>query len=196
MPTITNQINQINQAAGIQNEQAARNPNGELGQKDFLELLTVQLQNQDPLNPQSDMDFIASMSSFTSVEAMSDLSVNFEKFMSSQSVTNEETLDALVRLTESMSNNEEVQNQLAAQFYLGKQVTIDDPVKGEFTGVVDRVELFEKNNLDGSKEQVMGLLVNQEIFPVEYVTGVSDADGNLFGSVGNVLSSVANNLIQ
>lgn len=40
------------------NLNTTRKPSSELGKDDFLKLLTVQLQNQDPMNPMEDMDFI------------------------------------------------------------------------------------------------------------------------------------------
>lgn len=191
MPTITNQQNLLNQSAGIAPEIAqSSSPNSQLGQADFLQLLTVQLQNQDPMSPMSDMDFIASMSSFSSVEAMSSLSTNFEQFMSEQGDLNSTTLETLATLSESLKNGNDLQTQLAAQAYLGKQVTIEDPIKGEFTGVVDRVELFDKQNLDGATEQVVGLVINNEIFPVQQVKAVAE-EGGLFNTLGNAVSSVA-----
>lgn len=39
----------------------------DLGSKDFLTLLTVQLANQDPWNPVENTEFIAQMASFTSL---------------------------------------------------------------------------------------------------------------------------------
>ncbi|MFT6143593.1 MAG: flagellar basal-body rod modification protein FlgD [Myxococcota bacterium] len=42
----------------------------ELGQDAFLNLLTTQLQNQDPANPMSNEDFIAQLAQFTSVEQL------------------------------------------------------------------------------------------------------------------------------
>lgn len=47
--------------------------NDYLGKDEFLKLLTVQLQNQDPLNALNDTDFIAQMAQFSSLEQMQNL---------------------------------------------------------------------------------------------------------------------------
>lgn len=48
-----------------------------LGYSDFLNLLTVQLQNQDPFDPMSDTDFIAQMANFSTLEEVDTFSTNF-----------------------------------------------------------------------------------------------------------------------
>lgn len=45
-----------------------------LGKEEFLQLLVTQLQNQDPLNPQDDTQFIAQLAQFSSLEQMQNLS--------------------------------------------------------------------------------------------------------------------------
>ena len=45
----------------------------ELGQDDFLKLMTAQLQNQDPFAPMDNGDFIAQMAQFSSVAGISDM---------------------------------------------------------------------------------------------------------------------------
>lgn len=49
-------------------EVASRIPKSTLDQDDFLQLIIAQLSNQDPMNPQSDTQFIAQMAQFTSLE--------------------------------------------------------------------------------------------------------------------------------
>ena len=50
----------------------------ELGQEAFLQLLTTQLQYQDPLSPQSDTDFIAQLAQFSSLEQLRSVNQNLD----------------------------------------------------------------------------------------------------------------------
>ncbi|THE14472.1 flagellar hook assembly protein FlgD [Bacillus timonensis] len=52
-----------------------------LGKDDFLKILMTQLQNQDPMNPMEDKDFIAQMATFTSLEQMTNMNSTLEKFV-------------------------------------------------------------------------------------------------------------------
>jgi flagellar basal-body rod modification protein FlgD len=49
-------------------------PKDQLGQTDFLKLMTAQLQNQDPFAPMDNGDFIAQMAQFSSVAGISKMS--------------------------------------------------------------------------------------------------------------------------
>ncbi|WP_233129730.1 MULTISPECIES: flagellar hook assembly protein FlgD [Salimicrobium] len=53
---------------------------GTLGKDDFLKILMSQLQNQSPLDPMKDKDFIAQMAQFTQLEQMTNMSNTFEKY--------------------------------------------------------------------------------------------------------------------
>ncbi len=52
----------------------------ELGQSAFLELMITQLENQDPLSPQENTEFIAQLAQFSSVESLDKLNNNFDSF--------------------------------------------------------------------------------------------------------------------
>lgn len=52
----------------------------ELGQKAFLQLMITQLENQDPLSPQENGEFIAQLAQFSSVESLDRLNNNFDSF--------------------------------------------------------------------------------------------------------------------
>ncbi|MDN5325489.1 MAG: flagellar basal-body rod modification protein FlgD [Moorella sp. (in: firmicutes)] len=61
-------------------------PSRGLGKDDFLKLLAAQLQNQDPLNPVSDTDFIAQMAQFSALEQMNNLNESFNEAIMLQAV--------------------------------------------------------------------------------------------------------------
>ena len=47
---------------------------GQLGKEEFLKLLITQLQNQDPLNPMDDKEFVAQLAQFSSLEQLTNIS--------------------------------------------------------------------------------------------------------------------------
>jgi len=55
----------------------------ELGQEQFLKLLTTQLTHQDPNKPMENGDFLAQMAQFSTVEGIGDLNESFTEFASS-----------------------------------------------------------------------------------------------------------------
>jgi flagellar basal-body rod modification protein FlgD len=93
---------------------AARVPQRTLGQEDFLKLLSVQFQSQDPMKPMEDTAFIAQMAQFSALQ---------------QSQT----------LAQQMTQMRTNQDLVTASSYLGRQVTVDAGkdgiVKGNVTGV-------------------------------------------------------------
>ncbi len=88
--------------------------NDALGQDAFFKILITQLQNQDPLNPMEDRDFIAQMAEFSSLEKT-------EKLYS--------------LLEDKLSSNQVIQNSNL----IGKEITAN--VEGiQIEGVVDAVK--------------------------------------------------------
>lgn len=85
-----------------------------LGQEDFLKLLAVQFQQQDPMKPMEDTAFIAQMAQFTA-------------------------LDQSKSLLKQMTQMSTSQDAVTANSYIGRQVTLDGgddkTVSGEVTGV-------------------------------------------------------------
>ena len=61
-----------------QNAEAERAMDDKLGQEDFLQLMTAQLQNQDPFAPMENGDFIAQMAQFSTVSGIEEMNVNLK----------------------------------------------------------------------------------------------------------------------
>ncbi|MBQ9120664.1 MAG: hypothetical protein IJY09_11535 [Lachnospiraceae bacterium] len=51
----------------------------DLGKEAFLQLLVCQMQNQDPLNPQNDTEFVAQLATFSQLEQLQNLNTTYEK---------------------------------------------------------------------------------------------------------------------
>lgn len=86
-----------------------------LGQNDFLKLLAVQFQSQDPMKPMDDTAFIAQMAQFTSL---------------SQTQT----------LTQQMTQMRTSQDLQTANSYIGRQLTVDAGDGQTVTGNVTAVD--------------------------------------------------------
>ncbi len=108
----------VNSSGSTGTTKTTRTPSAELGKDDFLKLLTVQLQNQDPMNPMENTEYISQMSSFSSLEQMLNMNKNIEKLVSTFSAS----------------------THTQAMMYLGTTVTaktsdMEEPV----TGIVEQV---------------------------------------------------------
>ena len=96
-------------------------PSAALQMDDFLQLLTSQISNQDPLEPMKDTEFISQMANIASLEQMQQFTKGFETFASSQ-------------------------KDLVAQAYLGKMVNISQDGL-EISGLVDSVEKSSEGDI-------------------------------------------------
>jgi flagellar basal-body rod modification protein FlgD len=97
-----------------------------LGQEDFLKLLAVQFQSQDPMKPMEDTAFIAQMAQFTSLEQSSSLVQQMMQLQTAQDVT-------------------------TANSYIGRRVTLDGGNDEIVTGEVSGVDIS-----DGTPRLIVG----------------------------------------
>lgn len=113
------QANQNPRASAMSS--ATNSSNSAMQMEDFLQLLTSQISNQDPLEPMKDTEFISQMANIASLEQMQQFTKGFETFA-------------------------DTQKDLVAQAYLGKQVNISE--NGEdASGIVDAVEMSESGDV-------------------------------------------------
>lgn len=64
-------------ALGLSRNAAPEKPRNELGQAEFLALMTSQLENQDPLNPMENAEFMGQIAQFSTVEGIGNLNESF-----------------------------------------------------------------------------------------------------------------------
>lgn len=81
-------------------------PENELGQDAFLELLVAQLNNQNPLDPQDNGDFIAELAQFSSVEGIDNLNNSVDSLLSDYKSSQALQASALVGRQVVVPNNE------------------------------------------------------------------------------------------
>jgi flagellar basal-body rod modification protein FlgD len=110
----------LGSAPSLSANQAAEN-NSQLQMDDFLQLLTSQITNQDPLEPMKDTEFISQMANIASLEQMQQFTQGFSKFADSH-------------------------GEMLAQSYLGNHVIINNGIK-EISGKVDAVEKLEDGSI-------------------------------------------------
>jgi flagellar basal-body rod modification protein FlgD len=104
----------VNGVNTTQTSQTSTITKKDLGKEDFLKLLILQMQNQDPLEPMKNEEFVAQLAQFNSLEQMQ----NLNKTMASQ--TNLQSVSQTASL-------------------IGKSVVIQDSNGNQAAGVVKQV---------------------------------------------------------
>jgi flagellar basal-body rod modification protein FlgD len=138
MPTVTSSTSSL--APEVQKALEGfkiRENKSTLSQDDFLRLLTVQLQNQDPLKPMEDAQFMGQMAQFASLEQAKELTKTVNTLSSSFGFS-------------------------SAQQFLGKNVTLNaggTEVTGSVSGVVleDGVPKVLVNNKTYPTSQIIAV---------------------------------------
>lgn len=80
-------MNKIDASLYLANQPKVRTPNPNLGKDEFIKILMVQLQNQDPLSPMEDREFIAQMATFSQLEQTMNMAKSIETLVSNQLIS-------------------------------------------------------------------------------------------------------------
>ena len=83
----------------------ARTGNSNLGKDEFLKILMTQLQNQDPMNPMEDKEFIAQMAQFSTLEQTTNMASMLEKLINTQTQN-----DSILKYSEMIGKKVEWKN--------------------------------------------------------------------------------------
>ncbi|WP_346207237.1 flagellar hook assembly protein FlgD [Caldifermentibacillus hisashii] len=160
--------NTIDSSYYLSNAKQSSTNNNTLGKDAFLKLLVTQLQNQDPLNPMEDREFIAQMATFSQLEQMITMNQSMEELISVQ----------------------KEQQMLSYQSLLGMEVKWDkitysndekaEPITESGTGIITSIKFTE----DGVK---LYLEDGTELTPSN-ISGVSVQNkGNQFAEASNLI---------
>jgi flagellar basal-body rod modification protein FlgD len=76
----------INNGTSSSSSSSSSNSNATLGASQFLQLLTTQLQNQNPLSPMDDTQSVAELAQFSALQSMNALQSSFSSFQSNFAV--------------------------------------------------------------------------------------------------------------
>ncbi len=120
MTNVDNNLTSVLSGLGLGEQQSKQKPPDELGQSEFLELMIAQLNNQDPMKPLENGDFIAQMAQFSAVTGLTKLQESFDG------------------LAMSLQSNQALQ----ASSLVGRTVTVPSgtgtlPEGGTLSGMVD-----------------------------------------------------------
>ena len=75
---------------------SSNNSGGMLAQQDFLTLLTTQLQNQDPLSPMDNAEFLSQMAQFSAVEGIQNVEDSINNLATTMGATQVQTAASLL----------------------------------------------------------------------------------------------------
>ena len=122
----------------------------ESGRNQFLQLFATQLQNQDPLEPTKQEDFLLQLAQFSMVEGVENTNTKLDKIIELQSAEAEQIEQTLT---------------IGDTAWLGKQVAFLDAERRTQTGLVTGVE---------QKSGEVLVQVGEQSIPVSQITGISE----------------------
>ncbi|HTN54284.1 MAG TPA: flagellar hook capping FlgD N-terminal domain-containing protein [Anaeromyxobacter sp.] len=96
MDTVISSLSSLPQVSDGLTTSTTSTASNDLGKDAFLKLLTTQLQNQDPLNPTDDKEWIAQLAQFSSLEQLQNLGTKLDSLVTGQSSSTELNATSLV----------------------------------------------------------------------------------------------------
>ncbi|WP_101843887.1 flagellar hook assembly protein FlgD [Halobacillus sp. Marseille-P3879] len=141
----------IDQSYYLNNQPPKKSGSDQLGKDDFLKILMTQLQNQNPLDPMEDKEFVSQMAQFSSLEQMTNMSSSMSDFTSSQSSLPVVQYSGLI----------------------GKEVTY--PVYDEETETVEEYRDSKVESVSQENGDTLLVLSDGQEVPVEEITNVTES---------------------
>ncbi len=200
MPESINTLNRTADTIGANSADQLQNTRKtELGQEDFLALLTTQLAQQDPFKPLDNTEFIAQMAQFSSLESLQSLQESFASLASAMTSNQALQASALVGRTvlvpsgvASFDGSTDVSGIVALSEPSATDATLI--VEDEFGQVVRTIELGDLEqgpnefSWDGTDES--GNTVNPGFYSIRVTGGIYGQETSLATGVFARVDSV------
>ncbi|HCB43009.1 MAG: flagellar biosynthesis protein FlgD [Pseudomonadales bacterium] len=138
----------------------------ELGKDQFLELLVAQMNNQDPLSPQENGEFIAQLAQFSTVEGIGNLNTSMESLLSGYQSSQALQASSMVGRTVIVPADQAVVDTEAG---LEGQLALQQNSTNVFVNIYDQAGSLVKTINLGSQEAGMH----------DFTWDGTDASGNL-----------------
>lgn len=174
--TLNQSISDLNKTTTTAN---STKKNDELGKDQFLQLLVTQLQNQDPLKPMDDTQFISQMAQFSSLEQMQNLNTSFTTTKAMSMVGKYAT----GTLTDDDGKQEEISGEvLSVRMSAGKAYALIDGKEVPIDNITEITNTSDSSVIDLSKyTSLIGKNVNSVVKGID-----SDEVYKLQGAVYSV----------
>lgn len=191
----------------INNKQSKETKSNELGKNEFLELMIAQLNNQNPLEPQKNAEFVSQMAEFSTVEGIQNMGDGFESLASSYKSSQALQASSLVGGAVTVDGQDSSLLRHGELVYGMADVPAGaDGLRLQITNesgqIVEDVELgYQPNGAMSFKWDGANLEVNGEMADIDYDKFPTDEDGNIiphdpgeyqFQVVGNVVGQQQN----
>ncbi len=197
----------ISLANSAANPTATTTNPSELNMEQFMQLLTVQLENQDPLDPMNDRDFFAQMAQLGQVQGMDNL-IKSSQLQQAQQLMGK-TVTAVQPMTDSSSGQASLVTGVVSRisvkngvYYLGVQEAdggIADVTMGSLQNVQPDQSINNFTDLIGKNVKAVGLDANGQtitvsgpVISVEMINGQAVAD--VHNSDGKTVSVAVSSL--
>lgn len=169
----------------ITNKNKEENTSNELGKTEFLELMIAKLNNQDPLKPQDDAQFIAELAQFSTVEGIQNMSAGFEdlatSYKSSQALQASALVGGAVTVDGSTTSNLRYGELVygMAELPAGADELFLQ-IENSTGQIVEDVPLgYQPNGALTFKWDGANLEVNGELMDIDYSKFATDENGNI-----------------
>lgn len=162
-----------------------KNDPSELGKDQFLELMIAQLNNQNPLEPRENGEFIAQLAQFSTVEGITNMAEGFDTL--SASMRSSQALQASSLVGGAVTaDGEETSNLRYGDLIYGSAIiepgsdNLQLNIEDEFGSRIESVPLgFQPDGELSFKWNGLDLEVNGEVVELDHSDRPRDEDGNI-----------------